>query len=406
MVGEAVSMDVRLAVALARRVDEQLEVSAFCGEIGIKRERFYVYERRYREEGLTGLLPRSRAPHHHPNQTPEEVADRVVAWRAKLAEEGLDNGARSIWAWMSRAGERPPHPRTVHRLLVRRGQVTPQPKKRPRSSYRRFAAAQPNGIWQLDGMEWPLADGTPRVIMQVIDDHSRKVLASLVADAETGAAAWAVLERAIASHGVPAMFLSDNSLAFNGSRRQVLVAVERRLRDLGVAVVAASEHHPQTCGKAEREHQTLTRWLKAHPTAESTAELMQLVDIYDTIYNQQRPHQASPDGRATPGEMYDATAKAVPATGPRPTRPRISQVRVSARGEVPVGPIRVQVGRGWEGARVTVIRDGNSVAIFHRRQLVDQRIIDPTRRYQPNGKKPPGGRRRLPRPADVPSAMK
>ncbi len=398
-------MDVRLAVALARRVDEDLEVAAFCRALGISRERFYVYEQRYREEGLTGLVPRSRAPHHHPNQTPEVMADRIVAWRTKLAEQGLDNGARSIWAWMKRAGEDPPHPRTVHRVLVRRGLVTPQPKKRPRSSYRRFAATAPNGIWQLDGTEWPLADGTPQVILQVLDDHSRQVLASLVVHAETGTAAWTVLHQAMARHGMPAMFLSDNSMAFNGSRRNAQVMVERNLRALGVAVVAASQRHPQTCGKAERQHQTLLKWLRSHPAAESAVELQRLVDMFDVIYNQQRPHQASPNGTGTPAELYDATAKATPATGPLPAKPRISEVKVSSRGEVPVGPLRVQVGRGWEGARVTVIRDGNSVAIFHRGHLVDQRIIDPNRRYQPSGKKSPGAGKRLPRPPGVLSAM-
>ena len=67
------------------------------------------------------------------------------------------------------------------------------------------------------------------------------------------------------THGIPAMFLSDNSLAFNGSRKQRLVLVERNLRELGVAVVAATARHPQTCGKAEREHQTMQRWLQPTP---------------------------------------------------------------------------------------------------------------------------------------------
>lgn len=392
-------MDTRLAVAFARRADEHLNVTALCAELEISRETFYLYQRRYDEAGPMGLLPRSRAPLHHPNQTPVEVEDAIDAWWHKLKDDGLDYGARSIWARMKRAGQDPPHPRTVHRVLVRRGLAQSEPRKRPRSSFKSFTAAQPNGMWQIDGMEWPLASGAKRVIVRVLDDHARKGLADVIAAEETAEAAWACLQKAMRRHGVPAMFLSDNSLAFNGSRKGREVLVERNLRKLGVAVVAASARHPQTCGKAEREHQTMQRWLNAHPPAETDAELQQLIDIYTEIYNQERPHQRLGGGLLTPDEAYEATPKAMPAGGPLPVKPRITQVKVSARGEVPAGPLRVQVGRGWEGAQVTVIRDGNSVAIFHDTALVESRIIDPSRRYQPSGRKPIGGHHRLPRHA-------
>jgi hypothetical protein len=395
--GRAVGMDTRLAVALARRVDGQsLNVTALARELGISRQTFYVYERRFRDGALAGLLPRPRAPYRHPNQTPVQVADRIECWWRELAQGGLDHGARSIWAWMVRNGEAPPSARTVHRVLVRRGLARVQPQKRPRSSLRRFAATQPNGMWQIDGMQTRLAEGTVQVVIRVLDDHSRKVMASLVADSENGSAAWACVAEAIARHGPPAVFLSDNGLAFNGSRRGRQVLVERQLRELGVAVVPASARHPQTCGKAEREHQTFQRWLAAQRAAATPQQLQRLCDGYQAIYNQQRPHQGLADGTRTPDEVYQAGPKAVPA--PELATPRLSRVKVSARGEVSVGSrVRIQVGRGWEGAVLDVIRDGNSVALFHHRELVDTRIIDPTRRYQPSRRRPDG--RRLPRHA-------
>ena len=399
-------MDTRLALAYGRRVDEKLNVSQFADDLGISRTTFYLYEDRFLKEGLSGLLPRSRAPLHHPNQTPDPMGDLIEQWRTKLEVEGLDHGARSIWANMTRAGQDPPHPRTVHRILVRRGLVKAQPQKRPRSSYKRFVAAQPNGIWQIDGMDWKLADGRKQVLVRILDDHSRKSMGTVVGHEEDAATAWAALEKAMDTHGRPAMFLSDNSLAFNGSRKNQLVLVERRLRQLGVAVVAASARHPQTCGKAEREHQTIQRWLRARPPATSSAELQQLIDLYDVIYNDQRPHQGLPKGLMTPTEAYQATTKAKPAPGPLPAKPRIHHGKVTARGELSVGPFHIQVGRGWEGVHLTALHDGNSVAIFHGTELIDHRIIDPTRRYQPNGKTPPGAGRRLPRPTDVLSAKK
>ena len=49
---------------------------------------------------------------------------------------------------------------TIWRILTARGFVIPQPHKRPKSSFVRFEAAQPNERWQADITHWPLADGT------------------------------------------------------------------------------------------------------------------------------------------------------------------------------------------------------------------------------------------------------
>ncbi len=385
-------MDVRLAIAVARRIDEGVPVTRLCEQLGISRQTFYVYRRRYAEEGLVGLLPRARAPRRHPNAVCVDAEEAVLLQRKVLADQGLDSGARSVWAWMTRAGKKPPSARTIHRIFVRRGLVRPQPQKRPRSSYRRFQAAQPNGIWQLDGMDWWLADKTAVKILRTIDDHSRKVFRSVVAASESAEAAWSCVQAAIARFGPPAMVLSDNSLAFTGKRRNVEVALQKRLRQLGVAQVAASINNPGTCGKVEREHLTLQKWLQAHPPAETMADLQRLVDAYDEIYNTQRPHQGL-GGLATPDERYAATPKATAADHPLDGESEhISQVKVSGRGSISAGPnTDVQIGREWEGVTVDLARHGNHVAVFHQGKLIHATAIDPTRRYQPSGR-PRGGR--------------
>lgn len=67
---------------------------------------------------------------------------------------------------------------TIWRILMARGFVTPQPNERPKSSYVRFAADQPNQRWQTDITNWTLADGTDLEILHWLDDHSRLLLAS------------------------------------------------------------------------------------------------------------------------------------------------------------------------------------------------------------------------------------
>lgn len=403
MVATVVAVETRLAVAMARAVDESVSVTRLCEELGISRQTFYVYWRRYQQEGLPGLVPRSRAAQRHPNQIGAAMEQLIVDTHHDLAGQGLDAGARSVWGWLTRAGRQPPSARTVHRVLRRHGLVTVQPQKRPRSATRRFQARQPNGCWQLDGMDWTLADHTAVKVIRLIDDHSRKVFRSVIAPSESGEAAWQCLTAAIDRHGPPAMLLSDNSLAFNGIRRGVVVDVQKRLRILGVAQVASSYDHPGTCGKAEREHQTMQKWLTAHPPATTMEDLQRIVDAYDEIYNSNRPHQAL-GGITTPDERYAASPKAVPADHPLPEQPRqMRQVTVSSRGTVSAGGtptghhIEVHIGREWEGTPVTVARNGNHVAVFHRNTLIHSTSIDPSRRYQPSGRpsgRPKGGHAR------------
>ncbi|BBY41099.1 hypothetical protein MMAN_52330 [Mycobacterium mantenii] len=70
---------------------------------------------------------------------------------------------------------------TIWRILKRRGFVTPQPHKRPRSSWKRFCADLPNQCWQADVTDWHLAHGGGVEILNIIDDHSRLAIASLAA---------------------------------------------------------------------------------------------------------------------------------------------------------------------------------------------------------------------------------
>jgi hypothetical protein len=397
MAQKVVGMDVRLAAAMAQRIDEGVPVAVLCRRLGISRQSFYAYQQRFQADGIVGLLPRSRAPGSRPTQTPLPLEDLLVATRADLQVQGWDYGARSVRARLLRRGIAVPSARTVHRIFVRRGLVDPQPQKRPRSSWRRFAYGEPNGCWQIDGMDWQLADASTVVIVRVLDDCSRKALAATVARTESAAAAWACLTTAMARHGRPALLLSDNSLAFNGDRRGVTVWLQQRLHDLGVPQVSARAYHPQTCGKTEREHQTLQRWLRAQPPTRTMAELSRLVATYDLLYNGERPHQGL-DGLATPDERYHATPKAVPASAPLPEQVLIVHPTVNTRGVISVGlNTDIQLGREWEDVPVTAIRSGNHVAVFYHTQLIHSLTVDPNRRYQPNRRPRPG--HRLPRRA-------
>jgi transposase InsO family protein len=316
-----------------------------------------------------------------------------------LADDGWDNGAVSIGYRLAAspvlAGRPVPSAATIHRVLRRRGLVRDAPAKRPRSSWRSFVFPRTNDCWQMDGTDWALADGSTATVIEVFDDHSRRLLASLASRGETSAAAWAAWLAAVEVAGLPAMTLTDNGAAFSGACRGWQAAFERNLRLLGVRPVTSSPYHPQTCGKNERAHSTLKRWLRARPRAGTLAELQGQLDAYRRLYNEDRPHQALRG--ATPQHVWDAAAdRAGPAPAPIPDdRPAaVADAKVSARGAVAVDGHEVGLGREWTHAVVTVIRRGDDVAVFHRDQLVRELTLDRDRRYQPTGKPRTGKRKR------------
>ena len=300
-----VAMDVRMAIAFACCAVEPVNVSAFCAEHGISRQTFYVYKRRFAAEGVQGTLPRPRRPRSSPGRTPAAVAEAIVAAHDRLRGDGWDAGARSVRDRLLADGVLGvPSDRTVHRILAAHGRVKPSPGKRRRDSFRRFESAAPNGMWQLDGTQVKLRDGTVVHVLRVQDDHSRMLLATLAAPAENSAAAIEVLTTAMDRHGRPAALLHDGAMAYSGRRRgrDQVTEVQWWLARLGIHQIVSSPHHPQTCGKKEREWQALRRWLAAHPSPSSIAELQRLLDAYDALFNHERTHQGI--GRVTPVTRY------------------------------------------------------------------------------------------------------
>jgi putative transposase len=224
--------------------------------------------------------------------TAPAVEERAVRIRKELAEDGWDHGPISVRYRLLEQGVPAPSRATLARIFTRRGMVVPQPAKRPRSSWRRFTFARVHECWQLDATEWLLADGTTGTVFQLIDDHSRFIVASMVDGGETSAAAVAVLQAAVAAHQAPLLLLTDNGTAMNPHRRGVTSQLAAHAATLGIKAITSRVYHPQTCGKDERVHSTLKRWLRARPRPGDLTELGALVAAFDQQYNHHRPHQA------------------------------------------------------------------------------------------------------------------
>ena len=315
-------IDPRVRLAISQWPDDAPRgaVSTFCAEHGISRKSFYELRKRAKTDGPAAVLePRTRRPRSSPSRLTVEVKEQAVAVRAALESSGLDHGPISVHEKMKSMGlPVVPSTASLARIFREAGVARLEPKKRPRSAWRRFVYPAPNACWQLDATEYVLTRGRKCVIFQLIDDHSRYAVASHVAWGETVLDAIRVVDKAIAAHGVPQRLLTDNGLALNPSRRGYLGQLVDHVSRLGVEAITGKPYKPTTQGKNERFHQTLFRYLDKQPLASSLTELQAQVDVFDDIYNTERPHQGLP-GRVTPLTAWEATPKAEP---PRPNTDR------------------------------------------------------------------------------------
>ena len=373
--------------ALVARVagGQRVNVRAECAVLGVSAKTFYKYLARFRAEGVEGFYPRSRRPLTSPARLSVAAEDALVRARKELGDAGWDSGAEQIRFWLEdEPGRWPervvPSRATINRVLERRGQVVHVPQRRPRRSIRRFEAGQPNGLWQMDGFEHHLAGGQPVVVLQVTDDCSRLDLALRAAVSENAVDVWAAVVWASTRYGLPARFLSDNGTAFSGARRGWVSPLEANLRALGVVPITSSIAHPQTCGKNERAHATVRKWLAKQRPAATIADLQALLDIYRQHYNERR-RKTHLDGM-TPAQRYALGPLDGPGTRPHPWPVLITSATVSASGCVGLDNHQLGVGRHHAGQAVTMIRQHRQITVFASDQLIAEFTLTGNYRYQ------------------------
>jgi transposase InsO family protein len=385
----------RARVAVLQVVSKQLTVTAAAAEYGISRRHLHRLLARYQEGGLDALEPRSRRPKTTPIATPETVRQRVIELRGQLTADGLDAGPVTIGWQLEREGLPAPSTSTIRRILRAAGLITPEPRKRPRSSYTRFEMAQPNEMWQSDFIHWRLADGTEVEILNWLDDHSRYLLSCTAHQPVSGDDVVSLFLGLIEEYGPPASTLTDNGSVYTSRFTGGRNAFEYVLLLLGVRQKNGAPGHPQTQGKTERFHQTLQRWLAARPAARTIAELQRQLEEFREHYNEHRPHRAL--NRRTPGEAYRATPKAAPASnGHARGHYRLRYDRLDTKGKMSLR----RAGRmhhlhaGVEHARTRVLAFADehqvTIAELTTGEVLSRHLIDPNKTYWRNQMREPG----------------
>ena len=182
--------------------------------------------------------------------------------------------------------------------------------------------------------------------------------------------------------------LTDNGAVFTGRYRgHGRGILELTLHARGVRFSHSRPYHPQTCGKVERFHQTLKRWLATQPHAADIAQLQHQLDTFRAYYNDVRPHRAL--ARRTPTEAYAARPKAAASGIPLiDGHFRVRHDKIDTNGKLTLRHNsrlhHIGLGRRYAGTPVLVLVHDRHIRVLSTSgQLLRDLTLDPTRDYQP-----------------------
>ena len=346
-----------------------------CHRFGISRKTGYKWLARAAAAGEAGLVDQSRRPHHSPGITPPTVTARIrivaqahPSWGGRLIRHALLNQGLSAV----------PAASTITTILRREGLCTPErPAPRP---VIRFEADAPNHRWQMDFKGWTATRTGRLTPFTLLDEASRFVLHLEHVPDGTLATVQALLTDAFRRYGLPWQLLADNGPPWGSSHPRILTRMDVWLLRLGVRPLHGRPLHPQTQGKIERFHRTLTRDVLQQPF-DSPAQAQVALDAYRVVYNHERPHSAL--GFRTPADCYRLSPRPFPEQVPPILYDDAVPVRrVSAKGTIRYQNRVVFLSEALQGFPVGIVPtriDGVVQVHFCARTIttIDLRTLEP-----------------------------
>jgi transposase InsO family protein len=304
----------RARLRLARLIIDE------CWPVARAAERYDVswrtakrWAQRYAEQGEAGMQDRSSRPHHSPARTPRPVIRKIVhlRWKQRLGPVQIGGRlgmpASTVHAVLTRCRlSRLSHLDRVTGEPVRRYEHD-RPGAMLHVDVTKYGAIPDGGGWRYVGRvqgrrnrEATAARTGARTkvyaplvgtafVHTVIDDHSRIAYAE-IRDDEKAATAIDVLRNAVAwfaARGVTIeRVLSDNGSAYKS------FAWRDACTELGIRPKKTRPYRPQTNGKIERFHRTLTDGWALARFYNSEQARRKALPAFLHHYNHHRPHSA------------------------------------------------------------------------------------------------------------------
>jgi len=337
-----------------------------CKEFQISCRTGYTWWNRYKADGLGGMQERSRRPHHSPRRTKEETEKRVV----ELRQARPDWGARKLRKLLERESTHLPTS-TIHRILLRYDLV--RDNDRHCLATKRFEREKPNQLWQMD-FKGPKGWNQPVGPLSVLDDHSRYALALESTGNTQTQGVRTVLERVFRESGVPEEMLMDHGTPwFNTQGRLGWSQLTVWLMDRDIELFFSGRRQPQTQGKVERFHRSLTAALfrRGAPVEEQRQAWL---DAFRYEYNYVRPHEALQ--MRTPHQIWQKSARPYQEQPPHWAYPRGSEVKeVDSIGQLRLDGRRYYISKALAGREVGLLEVEQRILVYYRRTLVCE--LDP-----------------------------
>lgn len=336
--------------ALVRAVSEGEAMAAAVRRAGVSRPTGYKWLTRWKLEGEAGLTDRNRRPRTSPRRTGIAMEERVC----ELRRQHPGWGGRKLYHRLLVLGiEDAPSPSAITDILRRNGLLDPD--RRLKRDWQRFEAEQPNQMWQMDFKgDFALPSGRCYPLT-VLDDHSRFNLCLQACADQRGETVKSQLIPVFASYGLPEVILVDNGPPWgSGYTRRPHTRFTAWLISQGVTVSHGRPYHPQTRGKDERFHRSLSlEVLREGQSWLDLSDVQAALDHWHHVYNQERPHQAL--GYTVPAARYRPSLRALASTTPEPQyRSSDEKRRVQGTGEISFKGRTMHVGGAFKGQTVAL----------------------------------------------------
>ena len=288
-------------------------VSALSREYGVSRQTIHKWIRRFENEGACGLFDRSRRPRRSPNRISGKIERRIIELRLEYGW-----GGRNLRDLLAKEGVSV-SAATVDRVIARNGLIREVEKQRPAT--RRFQREAPNQLWQMDFKgEYKLPGGTCWPL-SIVDDHSRYSIGLFGLSSTSSRQVSTRLISCFEEYGLPDAILMDHGPPWYAtSHPSGLSRITVMLKKQGIRPILSGVGHPQTQGKVERFHRTLSRHLKWHGVPQEFDSLCDALTGFRRIYNEVKPHSAL--NRRTPAQCYYPSSRRYDPSPPEWTYPK------------------------------------------------------------------------------------
>jgi transposase InsO family protein len=331
-----------------------------CEEFGVSRPTGYEWAERYREDGLEGIVERSRRPLRSPRQTAPKLVQQVIELRQRYP----DWGARKLRIVLKREGIELGYS-TIHRILLHHDLVRDQDRRDVATQ--RFEREHPNELWQMDfkgPKQWNQTVGP----LSVLDDHSRYLVVLQANGSTRGELVREQLESAFQWCGVPEGMLMDHGIPWWGGRAPLgLTQLSLWLMKQGVRLHWSGIRHPQTQGKVERFHGELQRALERRGTGALDGQAW--LDSFRWEHNYVRPHEAL--GMRTPAELWHPSSRHYDPNPPRWEYPEGARVvKVDSWGKLRWGGRKWNLSSALCGERVQIVQIDQRAQVYYCATLI------------------------------------